>query len=161
MAVDGIGSTGASVGLAAPRGRRIADNFDTFLQLLTTQLKNQNPLDPLDTNQFTQQLVQFTWVEQQLKTNEFLEAMMLSQPASRQARRRSAISARRHRLGQQGRTDRRHRRRGTSLEDAAPSHRHRQGRERQRGATPRPGNVRPARASSPGTASATTARRNA
>ena len=37
----------------------IAGNFNTFLQLLTTQLKNQNPLDPLDTNQFTQQLVQF------------------------------------------------------------------------------------------------------
>ena len=35
----------------------IASNFTTFLQLLTTQLKNQNPLDPLDTNQFTQQLV--------------------------------------------------------------------------------------------------------
>ncbi len=45
---------------------------------MTTQLKNQNPLDPLDTNQFTQQLVQFTSVEQQLKTNEFLQAMMLS-----------------------------------------------------------------------------------
>ena len=37
----------------------IADNFQTFLTLLTTQLQNQNPLDPLDTNQFTQQLVQF------------------------------------------------------------------------------------------------------
>ena len=32
----------------------IANNFDQFLQLLTTQLKNQSPLDPLDTNQFTQ-----------------------------------------------------------------------------------------------------------
>ena len=39
--------------------KTIAGNFNTFLQLLTTQLKNQNPLDPLDTNQFTQQLVQF------------------------------------------------------------------------------------------------------
>jgi flagellar basal-body rod modification protein FlgD len=54
----------------------IADNFDTFLNILTTQLKNQNPLDPMDTNQFTQQLVQFTGVEQQLKTNTFLEALM-------------------------------------------------------------------------------------
>ena len=43
----------------------IAGNFQTFLQLLTTQLQNQNPLDPLDTNQFTQQLVQFAGVEQQ------------------------------------------------------------------------------------------------
>ena len=48
----------------------IADNFQTFLTLLTTQLQNQNPLDPLDTNQFTQQLVQFAGVEQQLKSNE-------------------------------------------------------------------------------------------
>ena len=40
----------------------IAGNFNTFLQLLTTQLQNQNPLDPLDTNQFTQQLVQFAGV---------------------------------------------------------------------------------------------------
>jgi len=44
----------------------------TFLSLLTTQLQNQNPLDPLDTNQFTQQLVEFASVEQQLKTNDQL-----------------------------------------------------------------------------------------
>src|ERR1041384_4500918 len=54
----------------------LAGNFDTFLQLLTTQLKNQNPLDPLDTNQFTQQLVQFAGVEQQLKTNDFLASLV-------------------------------------------------------------------------------------
>ncbi len=47
----------------------LAGNFQTFLTLLTTQLKNQNPLDPLDTNQFTQQLVQFAQVEQQIKQN--------------------------------------------------------------------------------------------
>lgn len=74
MAVSGIGPTSNSA-LAGSR-QTIADNFDTFLQILTTQLRNQNPLEPLDTNQFTQQLVQFTGVEQQLKTNEFLEAMM-------------------------------------------------------------------------------------
>jgi flagellar basal-body rod modification protein FlgD len=57
-------------------GRKaIADNFDAFLSLLTTQLKNQSPLDPLDANQFTQQLVQFSGVEQQLKTNDLLSAM--------------------------------------------------------------------------------------
>ena len=61
-----------------PRRRRpgIADNFQTFLTLLTTQLQNQNPLDPLDTNQFTQQLVQFAGVEQQLKSNEQLTALI-------------------------------------------------------------------------------------
>src|ERR1700704_3785104 len=54
----------------------IAGNFQTFLTLLTTQLKNQNPLDPLDTNQFTQQLVQFAQVEQQLKGNEQLTTLV-------------------------------------------------------------------------------------
>ncbi len=74
---DISGVTGTGGGLDTQR-RTIADNFDTFLQLLITQLKNQNPLEPMDTNQFTQQLVQFTSVEQQLKTNEFLQAMMQS-----------------------------------------------------------------------------------
>jgi len=60
----------------------IADNFDTFLTLLTTQLKNQSPLDPLDTNQFTQQLVQFTEVEQALKQNENLESLIKLSTAS-------------------------------------------------------------------------------
>jgi flagellar basal-body rod modification protein FlgD len=54
----------------------IADNFQQFLTLLTTQLQNQNPLDPLDTNQFTQQLVQFAQVEQQLKTNDSLTSLV-------------------------------------------------------------------------------------
>jgi flagellar basal-body rod modification protein FlgD len=54
----------------------IASNFTTFLQLLTTQLKNQNPLDPLDSNQFTQQLVQFAQVEQQMKSNDQLSSLV-------------------------------------------------------------------------------------
>jgi len=80
MAIEGVSgvATGASsMAETAASRKTIADNFDTFLTLLTTQLKNQNPLEPLDTNQFTQQLVQFTSVEQQLKTNEFLEALVL------------------------------------------------------------------------------------
>jgi flagellar basal-body rod modification protein FlgD len=54
----------------------LASNFTTFLTLLTTQLQNQNPLDPLDTNQFTQQLVQFAGVEQQMKTNASLSSLV-------------------------------------------------------------------------------------
>jgi len=77
MAVDSISGVSSQSSLATSRST-IADNFDTFLSILTTQLKNQNPMDPLDTNQFTAQLVQFTGVEQQLKTNEFLETLMLS-----------------------------------------------------------------------------------
>ena len=77
MAIDGVSGNSKTSQMASSRST-IADNFDTFLSILTTQLKNQNPMDPLDTNQFTQQLVQFTGVEQQLKTNEFLETLMLS-----------------------------------------------------------------------------------
>ena len=60
----------------------IADNFQTFLMLLTTQLQNQNPLDPLDTNQFTQQLVQFAGVEQQLKSNDQLKELVAMQKST-------------------------------------------------------------------------------
>jgi flagellar basal-body rod modification protein FlgD len=60
----------------------IAQNFDTFLKLLTTQLKNQNPLDPLDTNQFTQQLVQFASVEQQINMNTQLTTLVSLQKAT-------------------------------------------------------------------------------
>ena len=67
-------SSGAS--LSSTAGTTLAGNFQTFLTLLTTQLRNQNPLDPLDTNQFTQQLVQFAGVEQQLKTNDQLTALV-------------------------------------------------------------------------------------
>ena len=77
--VDGVsGSSNVKTSALAGSRQTIAQNFDTFLSILTTQLKNQNPLDPLDTNQFTQQLVQFTGVEQQLKTNEFLETLLSS-----------------------------------------------------------------------------------
>ena len=50
----------------------LAQNYETFLHLLTTQLKNQDPLSPLDTNQFTQQLTAMTGVQQQLLTNQLL-----------------------------------------------------------------------------------------
>jgi flagellar basal-body rod modification protein FlgD len=56
--------------------QQIAGNFQSFLTLLTTQLQNQNPLDPLDTNQFTQQLVEFAGVQQQLNTNSSLSTLV-------------------------------------------------------------------------------------
>jgi flagellar basal-body rod modification protein FlgD len=68
-------SNSSSSGSSTPT-TGIADNFQTFLTLLTTQLQNQNPLDPLDTNQFTQQLVQFAGVEQQLKSNDQLKSLL-------------------------------------------------------------------------------------
>jgi flagellar basal-body rod modification protein FlgD len=62
----------------------LTNNFQTFLTLLTTQLKNQNPLDPLDTNQFTQQLVQFAQVEQQIKQNSQLETLISIEKSAQQ-----------------------------------------------------------------------------
>jgi flagellar basal-body rod modification protein FlgD len=66
----------SSSSISSTSGSTLAGNFQTFLTLLTTQLQNQNPLDPLDTNQFTQQLVQFASVEQQLKTNDELSSLV-------------------------------------------------------------------------------------
>src|SRR5215468_12383189 len=63
----------------------IAGNFNQFLQLLTTQLQNQNPLDPLDTNQFTQQLVQFAQVEQQMNMNTSLSTLISLEKATQTA----------------------------------------------------------------------------
>ncbi|HAH09590.1 MAG TPA: hypothetical protein DCL54_04530 [Alphaproteobacteria bacterium] len=63
--------------------QQLATNFDTFLKLLTTQLQYQDPTEPLDTNQFTTQLVQYSQVEQQINTNKNLEALLsLNQSAS-------------------------------------------------------------------------------
>jgi len=62
----------------------IAKDFNRFLQLLTTQLKHQDPLSPLDTNQFTNQLVQFSQVEQSIGMNQNLAKLVSAQEASQQ-----------------------------------------------------------------------------
>jgi flagellar basal-body rod modification protein FlgD len=70
-------SSGSSASATnALASQQIAGNFQSFLTLLTTQLQNQNPLDPLDTNQFTQQLVEFAGVQQQLNTNDSLATLV-------------------------------------------------------------------------------------
>lgn len=61
---------------ATGAGLKLADDFDSFLLLLTTQLQNQDPTEPLDTNQFTQQLVAFSGVEQSVATNKNLEKLV-------------------------------------------------------------------------------------
>jgi flagellar basal-body rod modification protein FlgD len=81
MAIDTISSL-TTLGQASADNTNIAGDFDAFLQILTSQLQNQNPLDPLDTNQFTQQLVQFAGVEQSIKQNENLEALIQMSAAS-------------------------------------------------------------------------------
>jgi flagellar basal-body rod modification protein FlgD len=54
----------------------LSSNFSDFLQLLMTQLQNQDPSSPMDSNQFTSELVQFTQVEQQINTNQDLTQMI-------------------------------------------------------------------------------------
>ena len=76
MAVSGIDPTPTpSASEAANSRTRLSDNYDTFLILLTAQLQNQDPLAPMDSTQFTQQLVQFSQVEQQIRTNDQLEGL--------------------------------------------------------------------------------------
>ena len=61
---------------------KLAENFDQFLSLLTTQLKNQDPLSPMDSAQFTQQLVAFAGVEQAINTNKNLESLLSLQKSN-------------------------------------------------------------------------------
>src|SRR5271169_3771427 len=61
---------------------QLAGNFNSFLTLLTTQLQNQDPLDPLDTNQFTQQLVEFASVQQQVDMNSNMQTLISLQQTS-------------------------------------------------------------------------------
>jgi flagellar basal-body rod modification protein FlgD len=60
----------------------LSGNFNTFINILTTQLKNQDPTAASDTNQFTQELVQFAGVEQQLNTNSDLSQLINLQKSS-------------------------------------------------------------------------------
>ncbi len=82
MDINSITASNSNSGSAAS-ATALADNFDTFLTLLTSQLQNQDPLEPLDTNQFTEQLVQFTEVEQAIATNQNLELLVSLNEAAR------------------------------------------------------------------------------
>lgn len=77
MEINGVGFKTAE----GPSGstQSLADNFDTFLVLLTTQIQNQDPLEPLDSSQFTEQLVQFSGVEQAIQTNQKLDLLLEAQ----------------------------------------------------------------------------------
>jgi flagellar basal-body rod modification protein FlgD len=71
---NAAGSTNTSTASTA-----LGQNYQTFLQLLTTQLQNQDPLDPTDSSQFTNQLVLFSQVEQQINTNTNLQTLITAQ----------------------------------------------------------------------------------
>ena len=71
-----ISSLSANAATSTAQSPRLAGDFNTFLTLLTTQIKNQSPTDPLDTNQMTNQLVQFASVEQQIAMNQNLQSLI-------------------------------------------------------------------------------------
>lgn len=79
MSVSGVGNSSNNTSTkdtASSATNSLTSNYSTFLTLLTTQLKTQSPLSPMDVNSFTQQLVQYSSVEQQIQTNSNLKSMM-------------------------------------------------------------------------------------
>ena len=76
MDVNSVNLLNTTLGASARSAATLADSFDNFLTLLTTQLQNQDPLSPMDSNDFTTQLVQFAGVEQEIATNKNLETLI-------------------------------------------------------------------------------------
>ena len=70
-------SSAAATSATSPDAmKQLSGNFSTFLTLLTTQLKNQDPTSPMDSNAFTQQLVMYSQVEQQIDSNTNLKTLI-------------------------------------------------------------------------------------
>ena len=75
-AINGYASSTANAASPADASKTLSADMNTFLKLLTTQLKYQDPLDPTDTSEFTSQLVQYSSVEQAIQTNEKLDKLL-------------------------------------------------------------------------------------
>ncbi|WP_037228228.1 flagellar hook capping FlgD N-terminal domain-containing protein [Roseobacter sp. GAI101] len=61
---------------AQPKSKSvISSDFETFLKMLTTQARYQDPLEPIDSSEYSAQLAQFSMVEQQVKSNDLLTAL--------------------------------------------------------------------------------------
>jgi len=76
MSVSSIGGGAASASTPTSALAELSKNSETFLQLLTAQLQNQDPMQPQDPTEFTNQLVQFTQVEQQIQSNAKLDTLV-------------------------------------------------------------------------------------
>lgn len=84
---DSVGSSGV-IDTSTQAGQskaKLQEDLNQFLNLLVAQLQNQDPLDPLDANEFTAQLVQFASVEQQIQQNSNLEKLLTVQQNSQVA----------------------------------------------------------------------------
>ncbi len=78
IAASAYSNSGSSSTASATSAAAVSSDYSTFLQILTAQLQNQDPLSATDTNQFTQELVEFSGVEQQLNTNNYLQQLVSS-----------------------------------------------------------------------------------
>jgi flagellar basal-body rod modification protein FlgD len=81
----GAAAPAAGAASGAGSGPRLSADLGTFLKLLTTQLRNQDPTKPMDTETLTQQLVQFATVEQQIQGNQRLSQLLDLQQAGQLA----------------------------------------------------------------------------
>lgn len=77
--MDGVSGVSSGATASSQSATKLNQDFDQFLALLTTQLQNQDPLSPMDSSEFTNQLVQFSSVEQQIKSNQYLENLLQMQ----------------------------------------------------------------------------------
>ncbi|HWK47042.1 MAG TPA: flagellar hook capping FlgD N-terminal domain-containing protein [Stellaceae bacterium] len=77
-------TTSSTAATSTNASATLTSNYNTFLTLLTTQLQNQDPTAPMDSSTFTQQLVQYSQVEQQIDTNKNLTTL-ISQGKSSEA----------------------------------------------------------------------------
>ncbi|SFT96230.1 flagellar hook capping FlgD N-terminal domain-containing protein [Sedimentitalea nanhaiensis] len=62
---------------ATPKASGLTSDFETFLKMLTAQAKYQDPLEPIDSTEYSAQLAQFSMVEQQVQTNDNLSALLM------------------------------------------------------------------------------------
>lgn len=78
--VDAVSSTTSALGVSSSAALEAAGastlNYESFLQLLVTQMQNQDPTDPMDAGEQMAQLASFSTVEQQIKTNAHLEDLL-------------------------------------------------------------------------------------
>ena len=82
MLLSGVGSALDPASQSGANQAKLNEDLNAFLKLLVTQLQHQDPLEPMDANEFTSQLVQFASVEQQIQANANLEELLRLQETS-------------------------------------------------------------------------------
>jgi len=75
MEVSPIATAVAPSYTDASATKEISSDFETFLKMLTVQLENQDPLNPVDSADYAVQLATFSGVEQQVQTNDLLKQL--------------------------------------------------------------------------------------